>query len=260
MRIEELAHLRDDKRIRFTDEEVNGETVTIVSYMIGEPSLWAIPNAIECRGIVFNSDGDCISRPFHKFFNVGENEQTQPHVLEGMELEVLDKRDGSMLVPVLVGGEIAWKTKKSFYSNVAVEASKHVTSTLNLLAKSLIHLGFTPIFEYTSPFNRVVLDYGSEPLFTLLAVRETLSGEYVSYELLKEMTNEIGVPLIMRKSLSLKECMEISALLEGEEGWCLRDVSTGFYCKQKTAQLIQEIYFSTPINSICKFTSPSVTH
>lgn len=232
MKLQDLNHLRDDKRIRFSEEAVNGETVTIVCYMVASPDLWEIPLASECRGITFNANGDCISRTFHKFFNVGEREDTQPHNLPELT-EVLCKRDGSMVTPVLVGGQIAWKTKKSFCSDVAIEATKNVPTEVVELAKDILNLNMTPVFEYTSEQNRIVLDYGSEPKFVLLAIRRNETGEYSSYDAMKYVTDGYGVEVIKKYDLTLQDCLDQTKTLENFEGWCLRDPATGFYVKLK---------------------------
>ena len=235
MNIKELDHLRTDKRIRFAEETVGGETVTIVSYMIGDADLWAIPGAVECRGSVFDSNGECISRAFQKFFNVGENEANQVYRLQGRQFEVLEKRDGSMLTPVLINGVVYWKTKKSFYSEVAVEASKNMVYAVNKLAKVCLELGVTPIFEYTSPFNKIVLDYGDTPDFVLLALRDIKTGEYCSHSKMNSIAAIAGVKVIDKFDKTLDNCLAEVDTLTDFEGWCLRDVSTGFYCKLKTA-------------------------
>lgn len=234
MKLSDLDHLRDDRRIRFNTEEVNGETVTICCYMVGEKELWQKPLSTECRGIVFNSKGDCISRPLPKFFNLFENEDTQLSHLEGKNLEILEKRDGSLLVPVLVGGKIAWKTKKSFYSEVAVEASKTIPENVVAFSRWILHAGFTPSFEYTSQFNKVVLDYGLEPKYMLLAIRNTATGKQVNYQSLSEISNRYRIDLISLRRMTVQDCLNQVETLENFEGWCVRDVASGFYCKIKT--------------------------
>lgn len=233
MKLSDLNHLMNDRRIRFNQEQVNGETVTIVCYMIGDRDLWEKPLACECRGIVFNSTGDCIARPFHKFFNIGENEQTQLHHIQDREFEILEKRDGSLLIPVMVGSAIAWKTKKSFYSEVAVEAVKNVPYEVERLSHVAIANGYTPIFEYTSPFNRIVLDYGNEPQFVLLAMRNIKTGEYLDYDNMETYAKAFKVGLITNYNTTLQGCLNQASILENFEGWCLRDPVTGFYCKLK---------------------------
>lgn len=232
MKLTDFDHLRSDKRIRFAEETVNGETVTIICYMVADPSLWEIPLANECRGIVFNSNSDCIARPFHKFFNVGECEATQLHNLPNIT-EVLEKRDGSMVNPVLVGGKIAWKSKKSFYSDVAVEAGKNAGKGDYELSLWLAERNFTPVFEYTSDQNRVVLDYGSKPKLVLLSVRHNQTGRYQTYEEICELAASYGVEVIKKYDMTIQDCLEQAKTLENFEGWCLRDPAARFYVKLK---------------------------
>ena len=98
MNIKELDHLRDDKRIRFTEENVNGHMFFIVSYMIGDNDLWNKPLAAECRGVTFSADGKCVCRPFHKFFNVNENHSTQLDNIKNLNM-ALRTRLGEILRP-----------------------------------------------------------------------------------------------------------------------------------------------------------------
>jgi len=186
--LKDFEHLREVKEIAFKEETLpNGDQVTILSYMIGHPALWDIPLAKECRGITFDSHtGQLLSRPFPKFFNVGEREDTQPHVLMkrlGDEdlFEVVEKKDGSMITPVLSGGKLFLKTKKSFYSDVAKYATEALEAEENAELKermvSYLEWGLTPIYEFTSPDNQVVIDYGSKPRFSLICTRDMKTGE-----------------------------------------------------------------------------------
>jgi T4 RnlA family RNA ligase len=182
--LNDFNHLRSNKMISFKEEIVNGITVVIIEYQISTTDMWSIPLALETRGITFEKEtGKLISRPFEKFFNLGENDWTTiNNFVTGKAgyLDVKVKRDGSMLTPVLVNDKIFWKTKKSFYSDVAIMASKHAETiyAFNDWCKLMCEYNLTPIFEFTSPDNRVVIDYGVEPKFTLLAIRDNETGLY----------------------------------------------------------------------------------
>jgi RNA ligase len=56
----------------------------------------------ECRGLIFDTaTGQLISRPYHKFFNAGEREETQLNKINLYEPHiVLEKLDGSMIRPI----------------------------------------------------------------------------------------------------------------------------------------------------------------
>ena len=182
IKLSDFDHLRNDPRIKFKTELVDDQEFTIVSYMIADPQLWKLPLALECRGITFNAAGECVSRPFHKFFNVGEREETQLGNLQLFNCTVLEKRDGSMLVPVLVNNKLRWKSKKSFYSDVAIAAQKTAPAVVQELAEALLRDGLTPIFEFTHPEHQIVINYGDQPKFTLIAIRNMKTGDYLSAE------------------------------------------------------------------------------
>jgi RNA ligase len=135
----------------------------------------------ECRGLKFHTDGKIAARPFFKFFNVGERDETQiknidfsqPHNIE-------EKRDGSMLHPFLLDGGIRWMTKMGL-SDVALQAEEFINTTSNYVpfARYCIDNGLTCIFEYTSPDNKIVVDY-DQPALILLSVRNNITGNFLN--------------------------------------------------------------------------------
>jgi RNA ligase len=135
----------------------------------------------ECRGIIFDKQGNIMSRPFHKFFSVGEREETQTHAIDISQPHVImEKMDGSMIRPILFDGYIRWASKMGITS-VGMQAEEFVAKNIKYknFASWCIKEGLTPIFEWTSPFNQIVLPYEEENL-TLLAVRDNVTGVYVS--------------------------------------------------------------------------------
>lgn len=184
--LNDFAHLRTFKMISFKEEIVDGVTVVIIAYQISTTDMWKEPLALETRGITFEKEtGKLISRPFEKFFNLGENDWTTLNNFNSDGyVDVRVKRDGSMLTPVLINNKIFWKTKKSFYSDVAIMAAKHAETIngFNEWCELMCFYNLTPIFEFTSPDNRVVIDYGAEPKFTLLAVRDNETGQYLDVD------------------------------------------------------------------------------
>ena len=217
---ENFQHLEGVEMIKFKDEIVNGEVLTICSYMISSPDLWKIPMAKECRGITWNADGKCVCLPFEKFFNLGENSETQEQdMLWNDFYTVAEKRDGSMITSVVVKGEVFLKTKKSFYSDVAYVASNSLDEHLIEFCLLCDTMRVTPIFEFTSRSNEIVIDYGLIPSFTLLAMRDMNTGEYAPPAVL-EYFGELFHLSIVRKfgmiSLpTLKSQMETKTDFEG---------------------------------------------
>lgn len=137
----------------------------------------------ECRGIAFHTrTGALRSRPFHKFFNIGEREEMDIPVLDFDRTHwVQDKVDGSMVRPLLVEGGIRWGTKMGITDTAMLAETWLVDHPRYVeLARYCIEHGQTPLFEFVSRENRIVVDYGKEPDMILLAIRDTDKGTYLS--------------------------------------------------------------------------------
>lgn len=135
----------------------------------------------EFRGIKFAKDGTILARPFHKFFNWGEKEAEMAHFNFDDHFVIMDKLDGSMIHPMLVGDKIFWATKmgaEDFHQlvNHFVENSE---IDYDGFCRDIIAKGYTPIFEFISPLKRIVVGYDRTDLI-LTAIRNNVTGEYVS--------------------------------------------------------------------------------
>ena len=186
--LDDFVYLSNHKKeIRHKVEMVNNKVVHIFHYMIATPDLFKEEIERECRGITFDDYGKCICRPFHKFFNVGEREDTLPENIQWDKVNhILNKIDGSLLCPVDIDGQIFWKTKKSFYSDVAIKIQNEWNKRHEFWDKynSFIWKHGSPnctmMFEYISPDNRIVIDYKTEEL-VYLCQRDIESGKYFDF-------------------------------------------------------------------------------
>lgn len=150
----------------------------------------------ECRGIIFDTKtGKLLRRPFHKFFNYGEKPEShnveldQPHM-------ILEKLDGSMIAPFLLGRELLWGTKSGHDTDVAWQAAAHVTKMYENFARKQISLNAcTPIFEWCSPRNKIVLDYPNEGL-VLTGIRHMTTGMYFTYDEMLKEAKQYNIPIV----------------------------------------------------------------
>jgi RNA ligase len=217
----DLDHLRTNSMIRFRTEMVDGYPVEIVSYMIGDKELWDDPAALETRGNAYDvQTGECICACFPKFFNVGERTDTQPDIVKDSFVEVFEKRDGSMVTPVKIDEKVYWKTKKSFFSEVALLAQSLVPDNIDLMAWACLPQ-YTPIFEFTHPDTRIVLDYGSEQNFTLLAIRNNDTGEFLLWNQVMNFSRAFKIPVIKKYEKTWEELMHDVEHAVGIEGYVL---------------------------------------
>ena len=152
----------------------------------------------ECRGIKFDpASGAIIARPYAKFFNLGENSEVQPDRIDWTRSHhVLDKLDGSMIAPALVDGGMRWMTR---LSDAKVAASAHAFAmahpSLPDMAHALIDDGWTPIFEWCGPSQRIILDYPDDTLI-LTAVRHRVEGHYLAFAELTDLAATWQVPVV----------------------------------------------------------------
>jgi RNA ligase len=180
----------------------------------------------ECRGLIFDANGVLMSRPFHKFFNVNERAETQTHEIDMSQPHVImEKMDGSMIRPILVDGYLRLATKMGV-TNVAMEAEAWLAaqdSEYKDWLRIYMANGYTPIFEWVSPFNQIVLAYEIEDL-VLLAIRDNVTGEYLD---LNEELEAIYCPFTVVRSYgsmegNILEYINRQRGAEGREGDIIR--------------------------------------
>ena len=142
---------------------------TVINYNVSFedtfPPVKSIGDAIrrECRGIIFcNSTGNVIARRYHKFFNLNERPETTLKDMENFGSHVImEKLDGSMVTPFITNdGVMRWGTKMG-ETDVSKPISKFLDDNPRYIeySKIMISEGYTPIFEWCTRQQRIVLDY-----------------------------------------------------------------------------------------------------
>lgn len=190
-----------------------------------EHDLIAERNAIrrECRGLVFDLEGNLINRRFHKFFNVNERDETRyEHVDFSKPHVVLDKLDGSMVSPCIVNGHVRWMTKMGI-TDTAMQAETHTVKfqIYREFAEYMLKGGWTPIFEWVSRASRIVLDYPEDRLI-LTAIRNTETGRYLPWDKMIEYAEYWDMPLVTAYDYKDENILEIVRGLEDTEGVVIR--------------------------------------
>jgi RNA ligase len=147
----------------------------------------------ELRGLIFDTDGRVLSRRFHKFFNLGERGDTSTIDVTKHHV-VLEKLDGSMVTPLLIGTQLHWATKMGI-TDVADQVNNFVDRSLIPYARfvlNVIEQDCTPIFEWCSRSQRIVIDYPEDRL-VLVAIRDNATGEYVSFD---RLCTDFDIPVV----------------------------------------------------------------
>ena len=149
-------------------------------------SLWD-EVTLATRGLVTDSSGRVVARPFKKFFNLEETKHTPTQ-----DFEVFEKMDGSLGIVFLWEGRVVYATRGSFASDqakwMAMWANRYNFS--EVLAE-----GYTYLFEIIYPENMIVVNYGGESRLVLLGVIKTDTGEEISWD---ELSTFEGWDLVER--------------------------------------------------------------
>lgn len=179
----------------------------------------------ECRGIIFdNETGDILRRPYHKFFNVNERPETENIPLYDDHI-ILDKLDGSMIAPFFNRGVLVFGTKMGA-TDVAKPVEEFVNNNPQYIdfSRDLIENGFTPIFEWCSRKQRIVLDYPEDRLI-LTALRHIETGIYANYGQLLAWSKFIaGIPVVkaLHGQSSIEALIYFTKGLQDTEGFVVR--------------------------------------
>ncbi len=160
----------------------------------------------ECRGIKFYPDGTLAARPYHKFFNLGERPETQSIELgeKGRfhdDFVILPKLDGSMIHPIFHPKSVDTISDTVFLctrmgmTEVAAQAHKFARVGYYMdFCHDLLKRGITPIFEWCSRKQRIVIDYPIDQLI-LTAIRINKTGEYLTRLKMRTLADPYNIPM-----------------------------------------------------------------
>lgn len=195
-----ITHINDVKPFIEGKEEFKifeKDWYDVVNYVVALDESFDCPIRTECRGLIFDKSGKLISRPYHKFFNVNEKPHTR---MEEIDLNkphvILEKLDGSMIRPIPCDTGFRLATKAGV-TDVAMNAEVFIADKpeYSRFIEHCLDYVFTPIFEWCSRKNRIVVDYPEDKLI-LTAIRENSTGEYKNWYDMRETAGIYSIPVV----------------------------------------------------------------
>jgi RNA ligase len=216
----------------------------------------------ECRGLTFGPNGELISRRYHKFFNYGE----RIDLVANMDIPhtILEKLDGSMITPVKINGDIRWCTKMGI-TNVSENVEKYlsenklISAKYFILADQMLATGITPIFEWCSNKNRIVVNQPIDRL-VLTALRYNVAGTYELYETLKWLAERYEIDYVKEIKLNLtgtrdqiyeeinKNCLDIEGIvIRFDDGHMLKVKADWYILQHRARSDIENIKYAIQI-------------
>ncbi|NJO62894.1 MAG: hypothetical protein HC836_33135 [Richelia sp. RM2_1_2] len=139
---------------------------------------------------------------------------------------ILEKLDGSMITPFRTAdGEVRIGTKMG-ETDVARPAKEFANNNPAYItfANDMIDSGFTPIFEWCSRKQRIVIDYPEDRL-VLTAVRDNVHGQYMPYAELVRLAEKYELDVVKAldgKVNNIHEFITMVRELKNLEGFVIR--------------------------------------
>jgi len=179
-------------------------------------------NAKELRGLtyIFNKDNSLYKKflMFPKFWNINQVSETQYNILKDLKIKYINtKEDGSLISFIgLPNGRIIPKTKAGLDNEQVLDVIDiyNKNERLREFVKYCIDNDLSPLFEYVSFKNKIVLNYDKTDLI-LLKIRNNINGEFID---LSEVNTE-GITIVKTEPIiSLEELMNKIDNATGIEG------------------------------------------
>jgi len=241
-----LPHIEGRDEFRVMDKD----WYTVINYMVSLENtfLWdendPIGSAVrrECRGLTFDKEGKLICRKYHKFFNVGEKEETQLNKINLYEPHiVLEKLDGSLISCQPTADGFVLVTKAGI-TDISQQAEGFISdkSHYSTFIKKCIQKGTTPLFEWVSRKNRIVVDYPEDNLI-LTGMRYNNTGSYLPYEVMKTYATSWNIPVVKAVDGLAVQNIElfVNQVREWDDGeGVVVRFNSGHMCKVKSADYV----------------------
>lgn len=220
---------------------IDGYKISMFTYMFAQYEHFDLYKAFEYRGLtfVFNSYGSLYKRyiKLNKFFNVNEVEVNLFDNIKDKQIkEIFNKEDGSLITFIeLPSKKIIATTKKSINNEQTDICNNMLQNNFVLFnfVRYCLNNNIVAIFEYVSPFNKIVLNYSDSELI-LLKLRDNVTGEYLNYDIIPQEIIK-GIKIVNKENYTnLAELITIAETLEDKEGWVITFMDNHMV-KQKTA-------------------------
>jgi len=185
------------------------------------------------RGLVLNSFGDIVARPFGKFFNASE----VPDQIPNSAFEVFEKMDGSLGIFFWYSdGNCLHPVFASRGSFTSRQATKGWEMLQELPYQELAY-GHTHMFEIIYPENRIVVDYGATEKLVLLGIIKTSDGREIAR---RDIECSLGSSFELVNIYYIKENWDHLVTLNehNKEGFVIR-FSNGFRVKVKFEEYVR---------------------
>lgn len=244
---ENLPKMKYEDYEKYLEEEKNGfitikthpedENLVILNYtdLTVYERRWT-DETMKARGLILdltdikNNDIYILSNPFEKFFNYGEDKESDKELVNQEIESVMEKMDGSLGISYFFKDEIRFATRGSFASEQALKATeiwkKNHSHLHNMKVDAEVPV--TYLVEIIYPQNRIVVDYGDKEELVLLGVKTNRAmfndKEDFDYESICFEARDLDMRVAPQyNQYTFEDLLEKQGMISAnEEGWVVR--------------------------------------
>lgn len=251
----------DKTQFMVHEHMLNGELIQLVQPVhIG--CDWNQQNKI-FRSSVWNALGELVSAGFPKFTNWGEKPEQFPLPESLTGAVVPEKIDGSLLIVSKYKGFIILRTRGTVDASKLDNAAELEIFKNEILPKVAEYIDamkwkqetwpVSVLFEWVSPTNKIVLNYGDQPDWFLVGMVNHNDYSLVPQGLLDGCAGEMGVK--RPKCYTFKDVADLLANVDqwkGQEGVCVYSSNGQVIHKVKSAWYLVRHHMKSELNNVEK--------
>jgi len=219
---------------------LNGEIVYLIQPQhIG--TKWTQDNK-HMRSVVVNYEGEVISAGFPKFTNWGENPDHFPVPNSLRNCTVMEKLDGSLLSVSKYKGQYILRTRGTVDASVLAngfELEVFKSTILNKLEDNNDTWGYSVLFEWLSPVNKIVLSYGDEPMWKLIGFIDHTDYSLATQDMLDLMAKKYD--FLRPETYTFTDVNDLLRNVDkwkGKEGVCVYSKNDQYIHKVKSSDYL----------------------
>ena len=229
-------------------------------------------NNLIFRSSIWDKRGNPVSLSFPKFFNFDEDidkdgnyipdkiPYPKPKDLRGAE--IFDKLDGSLLIISAFKGELIIRTRGTISAEATLSNGDEISFfkekypvAFKILEEMRLtsrkeNVGASYLFEWYSPRNKIVLNYGDEPHLWLVGAINHDDYSLGTQHDLDTMATILDIPRPYRYQADTIESLRATVeALEGKEGVCIYYNKGQNILKMKSARYLALHYWKADVST-----------
>lgn len=169
--IERLLHIRSH------------EDLVLFNYSTAAQYIEHWPDVLRvCRGVVFDRQGNLVSFPFHKFFNLNEHDETRPMAVKDWDIwSVSEKADGVLIQVFKHNDQLVFASRHGFWTPPSRLAQQLAGDLIHKVVELIPFPNWTLMMEliHRDVWQPGMVHPGDRQELVLLAVRDLSTLELI---------------------------------------------------------------------------------